>query len=170
MSNPIAESVTEVLSAAEKNVRSMVSETVEQMKSSKFPFLKGINFEWCGHACSAELALSPTWSCSVAVKSYRADLLSLTSPSAPAEGSGSSRVKETVSLEARKYFDSYGAERRAFVSTRIGTSRNIGAALGLQLDNPYRLGGLSLHVGAYTNMKSLSEVKPTVGLSFSWSY
>jgi hypothetical protein len=171
MSDSIWKSITGPFTTVRNNVESSVSKVIETVnQSSEFPALRGINFEWCRSACSAELALSSMWSCLIAVKSNRADLFSSTQPSAPPEGYRFNQAKETVSLEARKYFDPYEAEKRAFISTRIGTSKNIGLALGLQINNPYSLGGLSLHVGAYTNMKFLSEVKPTVGLTFNWNY
>lgn len=117
---------------------------------SSFPRLEGINFEWCRNAASAELAVSPMWSGLIAVKTSRPPILSDVFPSAPSEGGNVSRSKgESVSLEGRRYFDTNQFGRRAFISTRIGTSKNIGAALGMKFTDHSRAVGMSLHIGAY---------------------
>jgi len=140
---------------------------------SLYPRLEGINFEWCRNAGSAELAISPLWSGLIAVKTARppAALPCDLFPSAPSEGANVSRSNsESVSLEGRRYFDANQFGGRSFVSARIGTSKNIGMALGMKITHPSRAVGMSLHIGAYANAKVLTDIHPTVGFSFNWNY
>jgi hypothetical protein len=148
---------------------------------SRYPHLKSINLGLCNWSGSAELAVNPFWSMVLAVKQPWCEFGSTSTsskPSAPpvvpgGEGGSSScsvhTKSGTVSMEARRYFDLDGTtSRRGFASARLGTSKNVGVALGLSLSED-ACGALTVHVGAYTNLSHPTEINPTLGVSFAWS-
>lgn len=113
-----------------------------------YPRIKSINIGICTFSSTAELAINPIWS-ALLTASY----------SSPENNTGK------ISLETRKYFDNVDNKRRGFMSFRIGTSKNIGSAFGLNFTNSENT-GFSVHVGAYTNLQNITNIKPTMGISF----
>jgi hypothetical protein len=150
-----------------------------------YPHLKSINLGLCSWYGSAELALNPIWSVVLAAKQPCVFRMTSTSsaPSAPAAGEGPAPANgegdrsefhigsaQSVSLEARRYFDVDSSSRRGFASVRIGTSKNLGVALGLNFSDKHKdHSGLSVHVGAYANLARPSAIQPTFGVAFAWS-
>lgn len=129
------------------------TEYINNSAKSAYPRIKSINIGLCSFSGTAELAITPYWSLLLTGSSYHFN------PDFPGNNSGK------ISLESRKYFDSIDDKRRGFVSFRFGSSKNIGSVFGVNFTETNNT-GFAVHVGAYTNLKHITCIKPTMGISF----